>query len=318
MAFQKGSTIDPRLMKMDYSGFTNAANIRANAMSQLGQQVAGFIDKFDADQQKKKDSADFQSAILPELMEMAKGDEEKAKSYAKMLANNPEAFNAVMKYKALEMEQKKEESSQKAAQEAYSLYDSKQISAAELASVVGTKDAQGYVNLTAGQDAKKFDEAVTLAADSVGGTYDPKQNAIVVDENGWLPGGKTAIAISDPRFANYFATATGRNMPGGGYLVEGTNNSTSNPVVLSTPPSAPVVMESPSRPGIGSALMEIAKTPGRLDPTDVDISTEIPTQYIEPSLDISEVAGGAVSRMSDFFKRKLQENESIRQATYGR
>jgi hypothetical protein len=40
-------------------------------------------------------------------------------------------------------------------------------------------------------------------------------------------------------------------------------------------------------------------------------------EYTEPSLDISEVAGGAVSRISDFFQRKLKENEAVRKSTYG-
>tara|TARA_R110000823_G_scaffold32344_5_gene91095 strand:+ start:542 stop:1249 length:708 start_codon:yes stop_codon:yes gene_type:complete len=114
MGFQTGSTIDPRLMKMDYSGFTNAASIRAQAMSELGQQVGSFITKFDKDQQIKKEKADFQSAILPELMDMAKGDEEKAKGYAKMLANNPDAFKAVMEYKGIEREQEKADMTLKA------------------------------------------------------------------------------------------------------------------------------------------------------------------------------------------------------------
>ena len=46
MAFQKGSTIDPRLMQMDYSGFTNAASIQANAMKDLGQQIGGAIKEY--------------------------------------------------------------------------------------------------------------------------------------------------------------------------------------------------------------------------------------------------------------------------------
>ena len=54
MGFQTGSTIDPRLMKMDYSGFTNAASIRANALANLGQQIGEGIEKY---AKKKEDKA---------------------------------------------------------------------------------------------------------------------------------------------------------------------------------------------------------------------------------------------------------------------
>ena len=51
MAFQAGTQVDPRLMQADYSGFTNAANIRANALANLGQQIGEGIEKY----QKKKE-----------------------------------------------------------------------------------------------------------------------------------------------------------------------------------------------------------------------------------------------------------------------
>jgi hypothetical protein len=66
-----------------------------------------------------------------------------------------------------------------------------------------------------------------------------------------------------------------------------------------------------------SAISSIAQTPGNVDPTNPTISTGVPVEFIEPSLDISDVAGGAVSRMSEFFKRKLKENQAVRQSTYG-
>tara|TARA_R110000764_G_scaffold175676_1_gene262010 strand:+ start:141 stop:1298 length:1158 start_codon:yes stop_codon:yes gene_type:complete len=46
MAFQAGTKVDPRLMQADYSGFTNAANIRANALANLGQQIGDGIEKY--------------------------------------------------------------------------------------------------------------------------------------------------------------------------------------------------------------------------------------------------------------------------------
>lgn len=319
MGFQIGSTIDPRLMKMDYSGFTNAANIRAQAMSELGQQVGSFITKFDKDQQIKKEKADFQSAILPELMDMAKGDEEKAKRYAKMLANNPDAFKAVMEYKGIEREQKKADMTQ----EVLNAVGSGTLSAKEaIAMGVSPEAIKDYTGATEGQTAKQFTDSVTLAAEAVNGTYDPAQNGIVVDDTPYIPGGKRLIPLSDPMFANYFATAKGQNMTGQGFDVLGTNNSAQGNQgqgAPSAPVSAPKSSSSPNlMSGVGSAISSIAQTPGNLDPTNPTISTGVPMEYIEPSLDISEVAGGAVSRISDFFKRKLKENEAVRQSTYGR
>ena len=46
MAFQAGTQVDPRLMQADYSGFANAANIRANALANLGQQIGDGIEKY--------------------------------------------------------------------------------------------------------------------------------------------------------------------------------------------------------------------------------------------------------------------------------
>jgi len=46
MAFQAGTQVDPRLMQADYSGFANAASIRANALSNLGQQIGDGIEKY--------------------------------------------------------------------------------------------------------------------------------------------------------------------------------------------------------------------------------------------------------------------------------
>jgi hypothetical protein len=46
MAFQAGTKVDPRLMQADYSGFANAASIRANALANLGQQIGDGIEKY--------------------------------------------------------------------------------------------------------------------------------------------------------------------------------------------------------------------------------------------------------------------------------
>ena len=46
MAFQAGTKVDPRLMQADYSGFTNAANIQAQALANFGQQIGEGIEKY--------------------------------------------------------------------------------------------------------------------------------------------------------------------------------------------------------------------------------------------------------------------------------
>ena len=52
MAFQTGTRVDPRLGALDFSGFTNAANIQAQGMAQLGATIGGAIA---ANKEKKKD-----------------------------------------------------------------------------------------------------------------------------------------------------------------------------------------------------------------------------------------------------------------------
>jgi len=46
MGFQTGTQIDPRLNQADYSGFTNAANIQAQALANFGQQIGEGIEKY--------------------------------------------------------------------------------------------------------------------------------------------------------------------------------------------------------------------------------------------------------------------------------
>jgi hypothetical protein len=53
MAFQTGTRVDPRLGALDFSGFTNAANIQAQGMMNLGDAVSGAIEKYN----KKKEDA---------------------------------------------------------------------------------------------------------------------------------------------------------------------------------------------------------------------------------------------------------------------
>ena len=318
MAFQAGTPVDPRLMQADYSGFANAASIRANALANLGQQIGQGIEKY---KKKKQDAADdeaFAQAVEPYLMDIAGGDADEAKAMGKFLRKDPAAFNAIQSLR----KSKEEEEKNKVTQSILDQFSQGIISAQEAFSMgVDPASIEAVSGITEGQDAKKFAESVALAAESVGGTYDPTQKGIVVDDTPYIPGGKRLIPLSDPMFENYFATAKARTMTGRGFDVLATNSSapvTQGQGAPSALVSAPASGSSPNlMSGIGSAISSIAQTPGNLDPTNPTISTDVPIEYTEPALDISEVAGGAVSRMSDFFKRKLKENESVRQSTYG-
>tara|TARA_R110000851_G_scaffold27265_3_gene76723 strand:- start:322 stop:1290 length:969 start_codon:yes stop_codon:yes gene_type:complete len=321
MAFQTGTKVDPRLMQADYSGFTNAASIQASALANLGAQIGGGIEKY---YKKKQDAADdeaFAKAVEPYLMEMTGGDADEAKDLGKFLRKDPAAFSAIQEMRSQKAAKEKDDMTR----EVLNAVGSGALSAKEaIARGVSAEAIKDYTGATEGQTAKQFTESVTLAAEAVNGTYDPAQNGIVVDDTPYIPGGKRLIPLSDPMFANYFATAKGQNMTGQGFDVLGTNNSaqgnqgqvdiSDQPIELGDPKSSssPNLMS-----GVGSAISSIAQTPGNLDPTNPTISTGVPMEYTEPSLDISEVAGGAVSRISDYLQRKLKENEGVRRSTYG-
>ena len=55
MAFQVGTRVDPRLGALDFSGFTNAANIQAQGIMNLGNAVSGAIKQYNVNKQKKED-----------------------------------------------------------------------------------------------------------------------------------------------------------------------------------------------------------------------------------------------------------------------
>jgi hypothetical protein len=74
MAFQAGTQIRPELANADYSGFVNAANIRAQAMMNLGEQIGGGIREY----QKNKTIT---ATSLAQLEALA--------------ASNPDAYGAV-------------------------------------------------------------------------------------------------------------------------------------------------------------------------------------------------------------------------------
>ena len=54
MAFQAGTQVDPRLMQADYSGFTRAAEIQAQGMANLGEQIGAGIKGYKARKDQEK------------------------------------------------------------------------------------------------------------------------------------------------------------------------------------------------------------------------------------------------------------------------
>ena len=54
MAFQTGTTVDPRLMMADYSGFAKAAEIEAQGMQNLAAGLSAGVQKFVKKKEKKK------------------------------------------------------------------------------------------------------------------------------------------------------------------------------------------------------------------------------------------------------------------------
>jgi len=219
MGFQAGSTIRPELGNADYSGFARAAEIQGQAFANLGAQIGQGIQKY---QKKKQDAADdeaFAQAIEPYLMPLAGNDPDEAKAMAKFLRKDPAAFQAIQSIRASQAEEERN----KVTQDILNQFSQGKISAQEAFSMgVDPASIAAVSGITEGQDAKKFDESVTLAEESVNGTYDPAQQGIVIDTNKYLPGGKEVIPLSDPMFAPYFATAKGQTMTGRGFDVLGT------------------------------------------------------------------------------------------------
>ena len=318
MGFQTGSQIRPELGNADYSGFANAASIRANAMEKLGQKIGSVIEDYAERREEKIEKDNFEAALLPFATKMAGGDAAEAKKLIKVFSGNPKNRDTVLGLMQLEQEQEKANMTQ----EVLNAVGSGTLSAKEaIAMGVSPEAIKDYTGATEGQTAKQFTESVTLAAEAVGGTYDPAQQGIVVDDRPYFFGGKRLIPLSDPMFEPYFATAKGQTMTGRGFDVLGTTNSDQGNQGQGAPNTPVSASESGSSPnlmsGIGDAISSIAQTPGNLNPTNPTISTGVPIEYTEPRLDISEVAGGAVSRISDFFQRKLKENEAVRRSTYG-
>ena len=103
MAFQQGSQIDPRLMQMDYSGFTNAANIRANALANLGEQIGGAIESYGIKKEKKANQKLRYESILPYTTQQFGAEE--GEKMAQQFALDPALTSQVMQFATIQKDQ---------------------------------------------------------------------------------------------------------------------------------------------------------------------------------------------------------------------
>ena len=103
MAFQAGTQVDPRLMQADYSGFANAASIRANALANLGQQIGGAIESYGIKKEKKANQKLRYESILPYTT--AQFGAEEGEKIAKQFALDPALTSQVMEFAARQKDQ---------------------------------------------------------------------------------------------------------------------------------------------------------------------------------------------------------------------
>jgi hypothetical protein len=314
MGFQTGTQIRPELNNADFSGFARAAEIRGAAMANLGSKIGSIIKDYKEDKEDKIQKENFSAALMPYATKMTGGDAAEAKKIVNLFANKPENAAVVMQFMRLGQEQDAADNKQQTLES----LGAGNISAQEaFARGVSPEEIKAYTGATEGQNAKQFAESVALAAESVGGTYDPSQRAIVVDESAIPFYGEKTIPLSDPMFEPYFATAKGRTMTGRGFDVLRTSDSPPVPQEEYRP-DAPVSLPETqgSSAGIGSSLSSMSAVDRPDAATSILQSIESP-MFVEPSLNASDVASGALSRLSDFFKRKRLENEAVRKSTYG-
>ena len=104
MGFQTGSQIRPELGNADYSGFANAANIRANALASLGQQIGGAIESYGIKKEKKANQKLRYESILPYTTEQFGAEE--GEKLAQQFSLDPALTAQVMEFATLRNDQK--------------------------------------------------------------------------------------------------------------------------------------------------------------------------------------------------------------------
>ena len=103
MAFQTGSQIRPELGNADYSGFTNAANIRANALANLGEQIGGAIESYGIKKEKKANQKLRYESILPYTTQQFGAEE--GEKMAQQFALDPALTSQVMQFATIQKDQ---------------------------------------------------------------------------------------------------------------------------------------------------------------------------------------------------------------------
>lgn len=104
MGFQTGSQIRPELGNADYSGFANAANIRANALANLGEQIGGAIESYGIKKEKKANQKLRYESILPYTTEQFGAEE--GEKLAQQFSLDPALTAQVMEFATLRNDQK--------------------------------------------------------------------------------------------------------------------------------------------------------------------------------------------------------------------
>lgn len=90
-------------MQADYSGFTNAANIRANALANLGQQIGGAIESYGIRKEKKANQKLRYESILPYTTQQFGAEE--GEKMAQQFALDPALTSQVMQFATIQKDQ---------------------------------------------------------------------------------------------------------------------------------------------------------------------------------------------------------------------
>jgi len=103
MAFQTGTRVDPRLGALDFSGFTNAATIQAQAMANLGNQIGGAITKYATNKKKKEEQGMRYETILPYTTDLF--GTEQGIEMAKQFSLDPKVGSQIIEFVGMQQDQ---------------------------------------------------------------------------------------------------------------------------------------------------------------------------------------------------------------------
>ena len=103
MGFQTGTQIRPELGNADFSGFANAASIRANALANLGEQIGGAIESYGIKKEKKANQKLRYESILPYATQQFGAEE--GEKIAKQFALDPALTSQVMQFATIQKDQ---------------------------------------------------------------------------------------------------------------------------------------------------------------------------------------------------------------------